>query len=462
MNAPFRDRHARVWNAICEKGDSEDRYMKVHVLTCAILLVLVSCIAAEAQPQTDQRSTAEALFVDAQKALSRGDSEGAETILKEALTKDPSFTSAIWQLAQIYESQGKLDYARELLIRGLRQDPGASWARERLAQIEATLERATLAEARSYMNSKDYDQAIPKLSSYLGLKSDDAAALALMAQCQLAKGRPKMAREYLSRAREADPGNAEVASMISQMDKREQSSRLEKLLSDAQIALMDTTSAAGEKARTALEAVIGEDPSNVWAKEQIAELNRAAARAAAPPERGHTVPAAVAEQGRRAIDDSRGVLARSGRFVLAHLMLFVLAAVLCVLAIDVRRRMLRRSYPLEGTISLIPILDIVSLVNSNLRTGRLLVVNTDSKGDIYFEKGEIIHARCDGLTGKLAFHKLMDLRSGRFFFHNHLPNVRHTITEPLSLLLLSMNPHEESDSELERGARRQEVLSTRR
>ncbi|HEY5133940.1 MAG TPA: tetratricopeptide repeat protein, partial [Candidatus Krumholzibacteriaceae bacterium] len=141
--------------------------MKIHVLTYAILLVLVSSIAAEAQPQTDPRSMAEALFVDAQKALSRGDSEGAETILKEALTKDPSFTSAIWQLAQIYESRGELDYARELFIRGLQLDPGASWARERLARVEATLERTTLADARSYMDSKDYDKAIPKLSSYL-------------------------------------------------------------------------------------------------------------------------------------------------------------------------------------------------------------------------------------------------------------------------------------------------------
>ena len=436
--------------------------MKIHVLTYAILFVLVLCIAAEAQPQTDPRSTAEGLFVDAQKALSRGDSEGAETILKEALTKDPSFTSAIWQLAQIYESRGELDYARELFIRGLQLDPDASWARERLARVEATLERTTLADARSYIDAKDYDKAIPKLSSYLGLKNDDAAALILMAQCQLAKGRTKTARDYLSKARAVDPGSAEAASMISEIGRRERSSRLEKLLSDAQIALMDTTSAGGEKARAALAAVIGEDPSNAWAKEQLAELNRSAARAAAPPGREHVVSTAVVEQGRKAIDDSRGVLALSGHFVLTHLLLLVLAAVLCVLAIDVRRRMLRRSYPLEGTISLIPVLDIVSLVNSNLRTGRLLVVNTDSKGDIYFEKGEIIHARCDGLTGKIAFHKLMDLRSGRFFFHNHLPNVRHTIMEPLSLLLLSMNPHEERGAELERGAGRTEVFSTRR
>ena len=55
-----------------------------------------------------------------------------------------------------------------------------------------------------------------------------------------------------------------------------------------------------------------------------------------------------------------------------------------------------------------------------------------------FEKGEIIHARLKSWDGKSAFHKIMALRSGRYIFSNHLPSVRHTITDPLSLLLLSM------------------------
>jgi hypothetical protein len=54
----------------------------------------------------------------------------------------------------------------------------------------------------------------------------------------------------------------------------------------------------------------------------------------------------------------------------------------------------------------------------------------------------------------------MDLHSGRFFFHNHLPNVRHTIMEPLSVLLLSMKPSEEREAELERDADRETITST--
>jgi len=437
--------------------------MNVRVFMCAVALSLAVCIAAHAQPQTTARMQAEGCFVEAQKALSRGDSEGAEAFLKDALTKDPAFTSAIWQLAQIYESRGKLDYARELLVRGLRQDPGASWARARLAQLEGTIARTLLVEARTYLNSGDYDSAIPKLATYLGLKPDDPVALIAMAKCQLAKGNTKPAQEYLAKARVSDPDNVEIASVAAGIDKIERNARLEKLLSDAQIALMDMTEPGNEKARSVLRAVLNEDPANTWAKERLTELSRSAAEETARREtRAKQSPETAVAQGHKALDESKGALAAAGHFVLAHLTLLILAAVLCALALDIRRKMMRRSYPLEGTITLIPVLDIVSLINANLRTGRLIIVNTDAKGEIYFEQGEIIHARCDGLTGKTAFHKLMDLRSGRFFFHNHLPNVRRTITDPLSLLLLSMNPHEESGAEIEDGAGRREYVSTHR
>jgi len=436
--------------------------MSFRVMICVFALMLAAGPAG-AQPEPASRVQAEALFVDAQKALSRGDDVEAERLLKDALSSDPAFTSAIWQLAQIYESRGELDYARELLIRGLRQDPGASWAREKLAQIEGSLARTILAEARGHMNSGKYDLAIPKLSAYLGLRPDDPAALVAMAQCHIEKGNPKTAQQYIEKVRVIDPGNAEISSLSARMERSSHNARIEKLLAEAQIALLDTTSTATGKARTALQALIEADPANSWAKERLVELNRSEDEKAAQREARESKPApAVVAEGRKAIDRSKGAFSAAGHFILAHLALLVLGAVLCFLAIDIRRRMTRRSYPLEGTITLIPILDIVSLVNGNLRTGRLIVVSSDAKGEIYFEKGEIIHARCDGLTGKLAFHKLMDIRSGRFFFHNHLPNVRRTIADPLSLLLLSMKPHEDSVHELEEIGAREEALSTHR
>jgi tetratricopeptide (TPR) repeat protein len=310
------------------------------------------------------------------------------------------------------------------------------------------------------MNAGDYDLAIPKLSTYLGLKPDDETALICMSKCHLAKGNLETAREYIKKARMNDPANEGIASVEAEINNRARSALLERLVNAAQAALADSAS-GWEKARLALRAVLKEDPGSSWAKEQLSEVNRRLDQETVREERAakqHTDM--VVEQGRKALDTSKGILAAAGTFVRGRLTLFILAAVLCALIFDIRRKTMRRSYPLEGTLSIIPILDIVSLINSNLRTGRLIIVSTDAKGDIYFEKGEIIHARCEQLRGKSAFHRLMDLRSGRYFFHNHLPNVRHTIMEPLSLLLLSMKPFEEREAELERAADRETITST--
>ena len=102
-----------------------------------------------------------------------------------------------------------------------------------------------------------------------------------------------------------------------------------------------------------------------------------------------------------------------------------------------------KNYPLQGNINLIPILDIVSLINSNLKSGYLIVITEKNKGEIFFEKGEIIHARYKADYGTSAFHKIMAAQSGRYLFNNHLPRVKQTIREPLSLLMLSMKPRNE-------------------
>ena len=89
----------------------------------------------------------------------------------------------------------------------------------------------------------------------------------------------------------------------------------------------------------------------------------------------------------------------------------------------------------------------VGIVNFNLKTGRMVIHTSRTKGEIFFEKGEIVHARWKGYDGKKAFHKLMEVKNGRFAFINHLPKIKHTINEPLSLLLLSMPSQDRNISE---------------
>ncbi|MCU0639198.1 MAG: hypothetical protein MUF59_04930, partial [Candidatus Krumholzibacteria bacterium] len=101
-----------------------------------ITVLLLAILAFSAAPSAaGDRISAEKAFVEAQKSLADGDDQAAEKALMTSLRLDPAFTSAIWQLSQIYERRGKLEYARDLLLRGLQQEPGASWARDKLGQL---------------------------------------------------------------------------------------------------------------------------------------------------------------------------------------------------------------------------------------------------------------------------------------------------------------------------------------
>ena len=124
-------------------------------LLCLLFSIIILQTAAPAL--AGDRLRAEQLFVEAQKALSRSEIERAESLLTDALAADPAFTSAIWQLAQIYEKKGKLEHARELLIRGLQQQPDAAWALRcfGVARIERVVVSNQSAVARGLCGEDD-------------------------------------------------------------------------------------------------------------------------------------------------------------------------------------------------------------------------------------------------------------------------------------------------------------------
>ena len=437
--------------------------MKLFVYLFAILAVVTLLAPPPASAQTSTPSEAERLFIEAQKALARGDQDAAESLLKETLSSNPEFTSAVWQLAQLYERDGRLDYARELYQRGLRQDPQASWARDKVARIEGTLSRRLLEQAKGSLDGGDFAGAIPILSNYLRMKPDDPDALAMMAKSQLRQGNVSGARDYARRALARDPSDSGAASVMGVIEKRERTERIEKLITNAQIILLRLSPENADSARGALAKVLEADPSNEWAKGQVADVDSfVARREAASRPHPQVKRAVVVAKSKEALGETQGILAGIGGFCLQHLTLVVLAAALVLLAFDLRRRLTRRSYPLAGTIDLISALDIVSLINGNMRSGMLVVVGPRLNGQIYFEKGEIVHARLGKLEGKRAFHALMELRTGRYFFHQQLPKVRRTITEPLSILLLSMRPGQEPIADLEHDAKSEPTLARTR
>ncbi len=403
----------------------------------AAALVLCSlCSMALASPHSSLRAeerSAETLFIDAQKALARGDDGAAEALLAQSLARDPSFVSAVWQLAQIHESRGNLDRAREYLARGLIMDPGASWARERLAALDSKVASSILSEARARLVEGDFESA----------------------------GR------HLDRARSIDSTNPAIGPLRAEMEKRLRAKRVDRLVKNAERVLAETQPDGSDTEREALRSILAEDPQHSWALEKLRELDE---RETAPPPPAlpepspgageplrdsisAAVPAAVPAAPpspapertlARAEEPARPAAARRGLF-LWFLLPALAAAAAGVVLFCLRQRAASRSYPLQGSISLVPMIDLVALLCANRRTGLLAVAGDGAAGEIYFASGEIANARCGNLSGKKAFHRLMEIRSGSFHFHNRLPTTRRTITEPLSTLLLSMKPHDETE-----------------
>jgi len=411
-----------------------------------IVIVLLVSLCTPLYCENDIRGKAETLFIEAQKELANGNEQSAEELLKESLKVDPSFTSAIWQLAQIYQKQGKLEFARELMLRGLKIDPGATWARGKLKEIERSLCSRLMSQASNFIGDGEYSKAIPKLSLYLGIRPGDIDALTLLARSHLAMGNLEVARGYLIDALKIDPTNNTVALLLDRVDEKINESSINAMIAKAKKLLANYSPETGEETRKILISILDKDPENNWAKEKLNELNLVIEQKQREDEK-KSKKSKIAEQGAVIASNAKAIssiVLDKARENLTNIILIIFSI---LLILNLRRKVTNRDFPLEGSLSLIPILDIISLINSNLKTGRMVIHTSRTKGEIFFEKGEIVHARWKGYDGKKAFHKLMEVKSGRFAFINHLPKIKHTINEPLSLLLLSMPSQDRSMSE---------------
>jgi len=401
------------------------------VILFSLLLISDNCLSAD-------RIEAESLFVEAQKKISSGDDATAETLLKKSLQHDPDFTSAIWQLSQIYESRGKLEHARELLIRGLEQAPDASWAREKLRRMERILVQKLYTEAEKLMSAGEYTAALPKLSLFHGIKPYDPVPLINLSRCHLALGHPETAGNYLERALERDPENEEIVSLMEIIDKRIANNALTREKERAEGLVASYSESNKDEVKKALEAVLKKDPSNRWAGDKLEELNLLASEPVAE-QSGKKKDNGGTERAGRGL--SRFIPSLTAKNIMA--VLFPLCAVF--LLIGLKRKGEGKNYSLQGNISLIPILDIVSLINSNLKTGWLEINGERARGKIFFKRGEIVHARYKAEEGKQAFNTIMGITRGKFIFYNHLPKIKRTINDPLSILLLSLKSRNETE-----------------
>jgi CheY-like chemotaxis protein len=81
-----------------------------------------------------------------------------------------------------------------------------------------------------------------------------------------------------------------------------------------------------------------------------------------------------------------------------------------------REALQRRAYVLAGDFSVLPIPDLVGMLEMGRRSGRLSLATACAVGEVLFDRGSVVHATFGSLSGAAAFYRMMEEGRGQFEF----------------------------------------------
>lgn len=90
----------------------------------------------------------------------------------------------------------------------------------------------------------------------------------------------------------------------------------------------------------------------------------------------------------------------------------------------------------QGSLSELPLPDVIQLVSSSGKTGCFHLTDGDIKGQIYIQEGRIVHAQVEDLSGEEAVYQLAIWSRGEFFFETGAAVAANTITKTNTNLLM--------------------------
>ena len=90
----------------------------------------------------------------------------------------------------------------------------------------------------------------------------------------------------------------------------------------------------------------------------------------------------------------------------------------------------------QGKVNNLQLADIIQINCLGKLTCTLKVSLNREEGEIYFQKGEVVHAQCGPLTGEEAFFKLMGWQNGEFETRDQFQHPPRTINDDWQSLLL--------------------------
>ena len=90
---------------------------------------------------------------------------------------------------------------------------------------------------------------------------------------------------------------------------------------------------------------------------------------------------------------------------------------------------------LTGSLAQLPLLDLLKMLAAGSQTGRLELSSGLDQGELYLNKGELLHADCDMQIGEAAFGRLAQWPNGQFRFEPGAPAPQRSIEKPLERLI---------------------------
>lgn len=353
----------------------------------------------------------------------------AEIYYREILLRNPTDVVAMWELAAMYRRTGRLEYARGLLTRAGALQPDRNDINEARREVERDLFAQVSIEVGHLMAARQYESALPRIAVMLSIDRENAPALADKARCLLALGQNDAALSNIQLAILKDPRN-EFHTLRDEITRAVEQHRITELEASARRLLRSGDSARGE-ASDALQAILAQDPSNAWAREQFRALSEGAAPPPLPSE--PPAPQQVIEAMR---DVAPGFAAALGKHL--PLILAFLAALLLIRSPLTRALAshLRRPSLFSGNLSRIDVADVLRVAHGAGLTGVIVLKTPEGAAKVFFENGEPVHCTGFGLSGMEALAWIVrEVHEGSFAYRHLRRMPETTIDQPLAVVL---------------------------
>lgn len=91
---------------------------------------------------------------------------------------------------------------------------------------------------------------------------------------------------------------------------------------------------------------------------------------------------------------------------------------------------------LVGNFAIVSMFDIIHLIENNHLAGKLAIKSPAASGDIFFDDGQIIDAKTDGLSGTDALRRFLDVTEGSFEFTRSNTSQPRSIDSPSNMSLM--------------------------